>query len=195
VEAPSVDALARVSELWAAGASGGSHARDMVLVVSSTRVTRQIAAARAAVYEALLDPAALAKWRVPDGMSCQVHYFDARQGGKLRVSLTYEADNGAGKTSARTDTYRGRLVKLVQNEQLVEVDEFETSDPALRGEMTISITLADADGGGTELVATHEGLPSGVSPADNETGWRMALEKLALLVEAKERFATLATDR
>jgi hypothetical protein len=49
--------------------------------------------------------------------------------------------------------------------------------------MTITITLADADGG-TDLVAVHDGLPRGVSSADNEIGWRMALEKLAALVEA-----------
>jgi hypothetical protein len=63
------------------------------------------------------------------------------------------------------------------------MDEFETSHPDLQGKMMITITLADADGG-TDLVAVHEGLPSGVWPADNETGWRMALAKLAALVEA-----------
>jgi hypothetical protein len=62
------------------------------------------------------------------------------------------------------------------------VDEFETEDPALRGEMTITITLVDADGG-TEIVAVHEGVPPGVSPADNELGWRTALDRLAALVE------------
>jgi hypothetical protein len=63
------------------------------------------------------------------------------------------------------------------------VDEFETADPALRGEMTITITLVDADGG-TDLHAVHDGLPPGVAPADNELGWRLALAKLAALVEA-----------
>ena len=62
-----------------------------------------------------------------------------------------------------------------------QVHEFETTDPTLRGEMTI--TLADVDGG-TELVAVHDRLSSGVSPADNEIGWRMALANLAALVEA-----------
>jgi uncharacterized protein YndB with AHSA1/START domain len=76
-----------------------------------------------------------------------------------------------------------RFVRLVPNETVVEVDEFETEDPGLRGEMTITITLADSNGG-TDLVAVHAGLPSAVSPADNETGWRMALAKLAALVEA-----------
>jgi hypothetical protein len=30
----------------------------------------------------------------------------------------------------------------------------------------------------------HDGLPRGVSTADNEIGWRMSLAKLAALVEA-----------
>ena len=63
------------------------------------------------------------------------------------------------------------------------MDEFETTDPALRGEMTITITLVDADGG-ADLHAVHEGLPPVVSATDNETGWRMALAKLAALVES-----------
>ena len=48
--------------------------------------------------------------------------------------------------------------------------------------MTLTITLTDADGG-TEIFAVHDGLPPGLSPADNEIGWRMSLRKLAALVE------------
>jgi hypothetical protein len=61
--------------------------------------------------------------------------------------------------------------------------EFETADPALRGDMTITTTLVDADGG-TVALAVHDGLPPGVPAADNEMGWREALAKLAALVEA-----------
>ncbi len=153
--------------------------------MSSTRISRHIKAPRAAVYRALLDPLAVAEWKVPDGMTCHVHAFDAREGGSIRISLTYDAPTDSGKTTTNTDTYHGRFVKLVPNEQVVEVDEFETADPALQGEMTSSITLADADSG-TKLVAVHEGLPPGLSPADNETGWRMALDKLAAFVEAEQ---------
>ena len=153
--------------------------------MSSTRITRHVKAPREAVYQALLDPDAIARWRVPDGMTSRVHEFDAREGGRIRVSLTYDAPAASGKTTAHTDTYRGRFVQLVPNERVVEVDEFETDDPALRGEMTITIALSDADGG-TEVSAVHEGLPATVSAADNETGWRMALAKLAGLVEGRE---------
>ncbi|HMC35872.1 MAG TPA: SRPBCC domain-containing protein [Myxococcales bacterium] len=85
--------------------------------------------------------------------------------------------------AVHTDTYHGRFVKLVTNEQVVEVVEFETTDPSLRGEMTITIALADADGG-TDVLAVHDGLPRGLSTADNEAGWRSSLAKLAALVEA-----------
>jgi uncharacterized protein YndB with AHSA1/START domain len=57
-----------------------------------------------------------------------------------------------------------------------------TADPALQGEMTITITLTDADGG-TEVLGVHEGLPPGISIADNEAGWTSALARLAALLE------------
>jgi uncharacterized protein YndB with AHSA1/START domain len=151
--------------------------------VSSTRISRHVNAPRAAVYRALLDARAVATWKVPTGMRSQVHAFDPREGGSFRVSLTYDAPTGTGKTTAHTDIYHGRFVKLVTNEQVVEVVEFETTDPALRSEMTITITLADAKGG-TDILAVHDGLPRGVPPADNVAGWREALAKLAALVEA-----------
>jgi len=116
-------------------------------------------------------------------MTSHVHAFEGREGGSFRISLTYDAPTGVGKTSARTDMYHGRFVKLVPNEEVVEVVEFETADPALQGEMTITTTLADADGG-TVVTAVHEGLPSGVSTADNELGWRLSLAQLAALVES-----------
>jgi uncharacterized protein YndB with AHSA1/START domain len=150
--------------------------------VSSTRISRHVNAPRASVYRALLDPRAVATWKVPSGMICHVHAFDAREGGAFRISLTYDAPTGTGKTTAHTDTYHGRFVKLVMNEQVVEVVEFETADPALQREMTITTSLTDADGG-TDVLAVHKGLPPGVSPSDNEVGWQEALAKLAALVE------------
>ena len=149
--------------------------------MSSTEVRRLIRAPRARVYRALLDAREVAAWMVPDGMTAHVHEFDPREGGAFRVSLTYDVPTGTGKTTPHTDTYHGRFVRLVPDELVVRVVEFETSDPALQGEMTFTIALRDADGG-TEVIGTHDGLPRGVAPADNELGWRMALDKLAALV-------------
>ena len=153
------------------------------MATTSTRISRHVNAPRAHVYRALLDAQAVATWMVPSGMTSHVHEFEARVGGSFRISLTYDAPTGTGKTTAHTDTYHGHFVKLVPNEQVVEVMEFETADAAMRGEMTVTFTLTAADGG-TDVLGVHDNLPPGVSPADNETGWRMALDKLAALVQA-----------
>jgi uncharacterized protein YndB with AHSA1/START domain len=58
--------------------------------MNSTRIRCHINAGRASVYRALLDARAIAKWKVPDGMTCHVHAFDAREGGSFRISLTYK---------------------------------------------------------------------------------------------------------
>jgi len=149
-----------------------------------TRISRRMNAPRATVYRALLDAAAVAKWMVPEGMTSQVHVFEAREGGAFRISLTYEALESAGKSNAHTDTYHGHFVKLVPDEQVVEVFEFETENPGLRGEMKMTTTLTEADSG-TDVVIMHEQIPDSVPPADNETGTRMALENLAKLVETR----------
>jgi len=149
----------------------------------STRISRHVNAPRSDVYRALLDAGAIAKWRVPAGLTSQVHQFEAREGGSFRVSLTYQAPAQSGKSAAHTDTYHGRFTKLVPDEQVVEVFEFETDDPALRGTMTMTTTLTEA-AGGTDVLIVHEGIPDQVPAADNETGTRMALDNLARLVEA-----------
>jgi uncharacterized protein YndB with AHSA1/START domain len=98
------------------------------------------------------------------------------------TATRYDPDQGGvGKTSSQTDTFRGRFVKLVPGELVVQTVEFETDDRSLQGTMTITFALHDADGG-TDLVSAHEGLPPGVRPEDNEIGWRMSLAKLAALV-------------
>ena len=151
--------------------------------MSTTRLSRHIRAPRERVYEALIDAGAVQRWMVPDSMTSHVHSFDAREGGTFRVSLTYDAPTDTGKTSAQTDTYHGRFVRLVPGAEVVQVVEFETADPALQGEMTVTFTLAEAADGGTDVVGVHENLPPGVPPEDNELGWSMSLSKLARLVE------------
>jgi uncharacterized protein YndB with AHSA1/START domain len=156
------------------------------MATTSTHLSQHVNAPRAAVYRALLNPGAAATWMVPHGMTSHVHVFDGREGGAFRISLTYDTPSGTGKTTPHTDTYHGHFVTLVPNERVVEVMEFETADPATRGEMTVTFTLTEVDGG-TNVLAVHENVPPGVAPADNETGWRMALEKLARLVEADQQ--------
>jgi uncharacterized protein YndB with AHSA1/START domain len=151
----------------------------------STRMSMVIHAPRERVYQALLDRDAIQQWRVPTGMSAVVHEFEPREDGRIRVSLQYNVPTTAGKTTAQMDTYHGRFVELVPFEKVVERLEFETEDPELQGEMTMTIVLTDAEDG-TCIDALHEGLPRGLSSEENSQGWSQALEKLAALVESGE---------
>ena len=151
--------------------------------MSTTRHTIWIDATPARVYAALLDPTLIARWRVPDGMRCDVHEFEARVGGVFRVSLTYDAPDGVGKSTAHTDTYHGHFVELVPNERLVECLEFETDDPRMQGMMRITTDLS-LEGRGTRLTAVHDDLPEGIAPSDNEIGWNDALAKLGALLRS-----------
>jgi len=69
----------------------------------TTRVFGHVNAPRSAVYQAFLDADAIAKWRVPVGMTSRVHQFEAREGGSFPG-----ADNETGTRIALA-----KLVKLV----------------------------------------------------------------------------------
>jgi uncharacterized protein YndB with AHSA1/START domain len=80
--------------------------------MSSTRISQHINAPRTSVYRALLDPRAVANWKMSTGMTCHVYTFAGREGGSFRISLTYDEPTGTGKTTAHTDTYHGHFAKL-----------------------------------------------------------------------------------
>lgn len=56
---------------------------EKALATRCTRISRHVNAPRSDVYRALLDPRAIAVWKVPDGMTSRVHAFEARAGGFL----------------------------------------------------------------------------------------------------------------
>ena len=138
---------------------------------------------RPRVFAALLD--AEPRWRAGGcrtGWPRPCTSSSPTEGGRFRVSLTYDDPAAAGKSGGHTDTYRGHFARLVPEREVVEVSEFETDDPALRGQMTMTTSLRPV-AGGTEVTIEHQGLPDVVPAADNEAGTRMALAKLAALLE------------
>jgi uncharacterized protein YndB with AHSA1/START domain len=148
----------------------------------TSRFSRTFKAPPMAVYQAFLDRAALAFWLAPDGMTAKVHDFTPQVDGTFRISLTYDDPAAAGKTAHNVDTYTGRFVTLKPYDRIVKDITFETANPAFAGTMRITVALAKADRG-TELTVTCDNIPAGISPKDNETGWKMSLKKLAKLVE------------
>lgn len=151
---------------------------------ASTQVSKIIKAPRKAVYQACLDPDAVAAWRAPENMKGHVHVFDAREGGAFRMSLTYQdaEHSPRGKTSEDTDTFHGRFIELVPDEKIMEVIEFESRDPRFAGEMKITTSFADADEG-TRITVLCQDIPAGIRPEDNQMGFTSSLRNLATLIE------------
>ena len=173
--------------IWVTGSLGcfGACARAYPSPMATTRVLKHIRAPRDVVYEAIIDAAAVQRWMVPDGMTSEVHHFEAQEGGTFRISLTYDDPTSVGKTGANTDSFQGRFAKLVPGREVIQVVEFDSDDPDTAGEMTITYSLSDAAEGGTNLTGIHENLPPGLRPEDNEQGWQMSIDKLARLVEGQ----------
>jgi len=150
--------------------------------VYATQVSWRIWAPRPAVYRALLDPATIAHWRAPTGTRAQVHTFEAREGGTFRISLTRDQPTPAAIITP-TGIYHGRFLRLVPDTQVIEQLAFQTDDPPAAVTMTTTTTLSDAEAGATTVLVAHNGIPDAMPTAETETATRMALAKLAELVE------------
>lgn len=148
------------------------------------RAARVVRAALEAVYRAMLDPAALAEWLPPAGMTGTVHALEPRPGGVFRMTLTYDAPDpdAPGKSSDDTDVVESRFVELVPDERIVQRVEFVSDDPAFAGAMTMTWALA-AVAGGTEVTITAAEVPPGIRQEDHDEGLRSTLENLAAYLE------------
>lgn len=149
-----------------------------------SQVTWIIKAPRMEVYQAFLDPQAVAVWLAPEDMQARVHHFEPYEGGKFRISLMYtnHEDSGCGKTTGNLDTYHGRFAQLIPGELIEEIVEFETEDAKFTGEMKMIARLVDVTAG-TEVTMRFENMPPGIRPEDNENGSLQSLKKLAKLLE------------
>jgi uncharacterized protein YndB with AHSA1/START domain len=149
-----------------------------------TRNAQWVKATPQQVYDAFMHPDLLVKWLPPAEMTGRIHAFDGRVGGGYSMSLFYpeKETRFQGKTAEREDRVHVRFVELAPPGRIVERLTFETSDPSLMGEVTLTITTAAA-GNGTEVVMLFENLPPGLKPEDNDAGARLSLGQLARLFE------------
>ena len=142
-------------------------------MANTVKLHRVFAAKPEKVYRAFLEPDALAKWLSPDGYACTVHHMDAKEGGTYRMSFR-------NFTTGHSHAFGGKFLELVPHQRLRYTDKFE--DPAMPGEMTVTITLK-AVSVGTELHITQEGLPEAIPVEGCYIGWQQSLNNLARLVE------------
>ena len=141
----------------------------------TVRLHRVLKAPPARVYRAFLDPAALCKWLPPHGFTGTMHDFDAKVGGRFRMSFT-NLDTG------HSHSFGGEYLELVPNERIRHTDRFD--DPNLPGEMNVTVTFK-ALPFGTELNVVQEGIPDVIPVEACYLGWQESLALLTGLVEAQ----------
>ena len=138
------------------------------------------------IYKALIDPAAIEKWRAPEGMRCVIYEFDPQPGGIYRIALEYTGPHvTAGKSSKDKDVVKGRFLEMVPDSYVVEEVEFSSTDPAFNGLMKIKTTVEKVpEGASVTFVCTN--VPTGIKKADHEKGLSSTLENLRRFLEQSE---------
>ena len=139
------------------------------------------------VWQMWTDPEHFKAWYGPDGATIPVAKMDVRVGGARLVCMEMSSPDGPMQM-----WFTGEYREVVENERLVYTEALSDEhgnvpspsdiDPAdgHPGTTEVRVELHDVDGR-TKLVMTHVGIP-GDSPG--AAGWAMALDKLAVHVEA-----------
>jgi uncharacterized protein YndB with AHSA1/START domain len=129
----------------------------------------------------------VAAWRVPNDMTATIHQFDAREGGRFRITLHPDTEGRATDTGERAQTFRGRFTRLLPGELVVEAIEFESADPSMAGVLTITTELRQVDDG-CEVTMIYENIPEGAYAGADEVALQMDLVRLAAWVEEERRW-------
>ena len=124
-------------------------------------------------YRAFLEPEAMSKWLPPYGFTCTVHQFEARVGGRFKMSFR-------NFTTANAHSFGGEYLELKPNELIRYTDLFD--DPNLPGAMQVRIALRPVICG-TEIDIEQAGIPEVIPLEMCYLGWQESLAQLATLVE------------
>jgi len=148
------------------------------------RASRQMAAPRSRIYQALTNRDAVQSWLPPAGARGIIEAFDPRPGGAFRMTLVFETpgESGTRKSSSTSDIVDGEFLELVSDTLVRLRFTFRSEDPAFAGAMLMTWTL-NPRGNGTEVTVAAEDVPSGISRQDHEVGMTSSLANLATYVE------------
>jgi len=139
-------------------------------------ITRVFNAPRELVFKAWTDPARLAAWYGPRGLSTPIDRIelDVRPGGRWRACMVRD-DNGIEFPS------HGEYREVVEPERLVFTWELDRSG----GESLITITFAD-HGDKTEMTFHQTGFATGDESMSVEDGWLRSIDRLTEHLTDKE---------
>ena len=152
-----------------------TETKTKTTTTGTVRLSRIFKAPRERVFNAFLDADAMAKWLPPNGYTAHVYKLEPKVGGNYRMSFS-------SLDKKDTHFFGGKFLEIKTNERLRYTDKFESDDPKMQGDITVTVTFKDVPGG-TEVRIVQEGL-SKVIPIDGAMqGWSQSLENLARLVE------------
>ncbi|MDT1060617.1 SRPBCC family protein [Paracoccus sp. CPCC 101403] len=141
---------------------------------------RLLAAPRAAIWRCWTEPDLLVQWFCPKPWNVSEARIELRPGGQFSTVMN-------GPEGERFDNI-GVFLEILPGERLIFTDAFEPGwRPAGKPFMAASVTLSDAEGGGTdyEARAMHWNAET---KAEHEamgfhTGWGMAADQLEALAK------------
>jgi len=142
---------------------------------ATLKVSRLIKAPVERVYNAFLDPDALAKWMPPGGYTGKVYKQDAKVGGTYRMSFT-------SLDKKDSNTFGGTYLELTPHTKIKYTGVFETDAPVMKGTMVTTITFTPVKGG-TEVSVVQEGIPTVIPLEMARLGWNSSFNNLAELTE------------
>lgn len=145
------------------------------------KLTRFIRAPRNKVFDAFVKAEHARQWMCPRGMIIPAAEFDARVGGKYRVTM--RARDGEQFTAG------GTFREINCPERLTYTWAWQ-GEGMPNVETLITLTFTERDGG-TDLVMTHSGFPDAGMRDSHEEGWGSSLNNLCDLLDARGQAATV----
>jgi uncharacterized protein YndB with AHSA1/START domain len=134
--------------------------------VPTVRVSREIAAPATELFDAWLDPEKLSRWMRPFDTTRSDVRLDPRVGGEFEIVM-HTPKGAVPHTGSYQEITRPRRIVFTRNSPFA-------------GDHGSLVTVDfNARGGGTEIVITHERLPSEEMVQAHSGGWSSILERIA----------------
>jgi uncharacterized protein YndB with AHSA1/START domain len=148
----------------------------------SVVIERSFDAPVSVIWQMWTDPEHFKEWYGPDGATIPVAKMDVRVGGGRLVCMEVPTQEGPMQM-----WFTGEYREVVENRRLVYTESMSDETGRVRSPSDTGLPHAhplttevrvelEEIGGGTRMVITHAGIPSGSAGA---TGWAMAVDKLA----------------
>jgi uncharacterized protein YndB with AHSA1/START domain len=134
-------------------------------------VRRWIKATAEQLFAAWTRPELLVRWWGPEGVSCPTAEIDLRVGGSYRIANRFR--------DGRLVWIEGTFEEIEPPRRLVYTWRLE-SQSGTAERVTVCFLAAAAS---TEVVVTHERIPSEAARSGHERGWLGCLDGLARLIE------------